>query len=461
MRSYPGEVITFYSYKGGTGRSMALANVAAYLAKKGRRTLMIDWDLEAPGLPRYFQAWLESEGGFGNAVTRPGLLDLFSSLSETLDRGWSFDPDDEEEATTKLFRHLDIEGYILNTDVDGLYLMHAGIQDEMYPSRVNTFDWEHTYERFPQLFQGFAEALTEEFDYVLVDSRTGITDTSGICTMLLPEKLVVVFTPNRQSLTGVVDLVRRATAFRRESNDLRPLVVFPLASRVDVSEEILKSQWRFGEAALEIRGYEAVFEELLEEVYDLPGCTLTSYFDEVQIQHQSSHAYGERVSVLDRLQDRLSLARSYGSLAENLVELRGPWEHHVGGSDPYEASGPDMYSEAPYPPASSFHTSDLGYATDPSSPVMNLLMKVLRYGIEPFLWLVAGIFVLSSLWVLGMVVGRIELDHQIATSQQEAAIISVVYLIFAGFAGGLAYLSRRFRMRRDRARPARRGLGDF
>ena len=53
-----GEIITFYSFKGGTGRSMALANVAYLLAKKGtlnsKPQLIIDWDLEAPGLHRFF-----------------------------------------------------------------------------------------------------------------------------------------------------------------------------------------------------------------------------------------------------------------------------------------------------------------------------------------------------------------------------------------------------------------------
>src|SRR5262245_1267249 len=53
-----GRVITFYSYKGGTGRSMALANVAWILASNGKRVLAIDWDLEAPGLHRYFQPFL-------------------------------------------------------------------------------------------------------------------------------------------------------------------------------------------------------------------------------------------------------------------------------------------------------------------------------------------------------------------------------------------------------------------
>jgi len=43
-----GRIITFYSYKGGTGRSMALANVAWILASNGYSVAAVDWDLEAP-----------------------------------------------------------------------------------------------------------------------------------------------------------------------------------------------------------------------------------------------------------------------------------------------------------------------------------------------------------------------------------------------------------------------------
>jgi len=65
-----GEVITFYSYKGGTGRTMALSNLAVLLARQQNATtpvLMIDWDMEAPGLHHYFDQGEE----------RPGVLELF------------------------------------------------------------------------------------------------------------------------------------------------------------------------------------------------------------------------------------------------------------------------------------------------------------------------------------------------------------------------------------------------
>ena len=68
-----GVVVSFYSYKGGVGRTFALANVATTLARWGYRVLCVDWDLEAPGLSNYFGRWL----------TQPqhGLLDLVEDIA--------------------------------------------------------------------------------------------------------------------------------------------------------------------------------------------------------------------------------------------------------------------------------------------------------------------------------------------------------------------------------------------
>ena len=68
-----GRIVTFYSYKRGVGRSMALANVAWILAANGNRVLAIDWDLQAPSLHRYFRPFLtETE-----LHETPGLIDTF------------------------------------------------------------------------------------------------------------------------------------------------------------------------------------------------------------------------------------------------------------------------------------------------------------------------------------------------------------------------------------------------
>lgn len=67
-----GQVVTFYSYKGGTGRTMALANVAWILASNGKRVLAVDWDLESPGLHKFFHPFLDEAV---IAVT-PGVIEM-------------------------------------------------------------------------------------------------------------------------------------------------------------------------------------------------------------------------------------------------------------------------------------------------------------------------------------------------------------------------------------------------
>ena len=70
-----GEIAAFYSYKGGVGRTMALVNTAVALARLGRRVLVVDFDLEAPGLPSY-QA-------FQSAECERGLVDYVNSYRTT------------------------------------------------------------------------------------------------------------------------------------------------------------------------------------------------------------------------------------------------------------------------------------------------------------------------------------------------------------------------------------------
>jgi cellulose biosynthesis protein BcsQ len=320
-----GRVITFYSYKGGTGRSMALANVACLLAQRsagGGGVLMMDWDLEAPGLHRFFQDRFAKQFGLGGGRERdldlhPGLIDLFGELETAIAHEFAEGEGSDPRALGRLLDLVDLDRFVLATDIDSLYLVKAGRFDEHYSTNVNTFDWEGLYNRAPELIPFLAKRLSERFDYVLIDSRTGLTDISGICTMLLPEKLVTVFTPNRQSLTGVLELMERATNYRKQSLDLRPLVVYPLPSRIELAEPERRETWRSGDAARGIRGYQELFEQKFRETYSFPACDLGRYFDEVQIQHQSRYAYGEEVAVLvEPRGDSLSLTRRYRTFVQ-------------------------------------------------------------------------------------------------------------------------------------------------
>src|SRR5206468_8394599 len=77
---HAGQVTTFYSFDGAGPRSQALAIAAGLLAgRDAARTpvLMIDWDLEAPGLHHHFPR-------AHDARQRPGVLELFEACRDRL-----------------------------------------------------------------------------------------------------------------------------------------------------------------------------------------------------------------------------------------------------------------------------------------------------------------------------------------------------------------------------------------
>jgi hypothetical protein len=198
-RSRPGKIVTFYSYKGGTGRSMALANVAWILASNGYQVLAVDWDLEAPGLHRYFHPFLLDP----ELADTPGVLDMVWDVATA-----AMDPAVPERADWHQ-PYADVLNYAVSLRrkfLGGgtLDLLPAGRQDPLYSTRVGAFDWTNFYDRLGggAFLEAVRTSMRAEYDYVLIDSRTGLSDTSGICTVQLPDMLVIGFTFNTQSVSG-------------------------------------------------------------------------------------------------------------------------------------------------------------------------------------------------------------------------------------------------------------------
>jgi len=236
-------------------------------------------------------------------------------------------PEQELLKVRQVLDEFPLARYIIETDIPRLHLLKAGRFDRDYGANIGTFRWPELYRQSPHLLRGLADRLARDYSFVIIDSRTGLTDTSGICAMLMPEILVIVFTPNRQNLSGVIDLVREAARYRAESNDLRPLVVYPLPSRIEASEPSLRQMWRFGDRKKDVPSFQEEFEKIFKEIYALPACNLGSYFDDVQIQQVPRYAYGEEIAVLaEESRDRFSLTRSFQRFAARLIEADTPWE---------------------------------------------------------------------------------------------------------------------------------------
>lgn len=275
----PGQIVTFYSYKGGTGRSMALANVAWILAANGARVLVIDWDLEAPGLHRYFRPFLTDP----DLTETKGLIDAFWDMTAvqvarangrrsdrvletasagpgggTMARVASEEPEPPHlgplllSVTRRLRHKLTVARKVSlasskddGEDDDKLFLgdgyidfIGAGRQGGAYSERVNTFDWRGFYELGgAAMLSEATEVLRTKYDWVLIDSRTGVSDTSGICTMQMPDKVVAFFTLNRQSTEGVTSVLASIRAWRADHPKLPPITFFPVATRIENAEK--------------------------------------------------------------------------------------------------------------------------------------------------------------------------------------------------------------------------------
>lgn len=308
-----GQVITFYSYKGGVGRTMALTNVATLLAKWGYKTLIVDWDLEAPGLEFYFQDFIDIQ-----AVTlERGLVNFFDEAERGLDGCVAGDVDWKEAV---------IEIEIPNAE-QSLHLITAGQRDKSgsYFNKVTALDWASFYEKKGGfLIEQLRQDWKASYDYVLIDSRTGITDIGGICTIQLPDVLVLLFTANEQSLGGVIDVANKAQAARWDLPfDRASLLCLPIPSRFDSGEEFKISQeWL------------SRFSQDLEKIYDdwLPRTVEKKRFLEVtKIPYSSYFSFGEKLPVIEQgTTDPAGLGYAYENLAtiisdgfESVEELLG------------------------------------------------------------------------------------------------------------------------------------------
>ena len=195
--------------------------------------------------------------------------------------------------------------------------------------------------------------------------------------MILPEKLVVVFTPNLQSLSGVLDLVGRAAEYRRTSSDPRPLAVFPLPSRIEDSEHEMKKLWR--------SNYQSGFEEIFRRIYKDDECSLTAYFDEVQIPYRGFFAYGEKIAVQEERSEAFSLRRSYETFYHRLIDLDFAWD-----TTSQSEKGSDIATQlasVPPLPVATDHSYDvfLSYNVEDRDAAVVLNRLLSKYGVKVFL----------------------------------------------------------------------------
>lgn len=223
------KIITFYSYKGGVGRTLALVNIANRLAEFGKKVCVLDFDLEAPGLDSKYAAGMKTK-------IQQGLVDYIHSYS----------------CHGIVPQH--IKDYVVEVSTNSannIYFIPAGdTADGEYWRKLSGINWwnlfygEDSYgiDFFLHLKQQIEEELNP--DYLLIDSRTGITEMSSVTMSILADEVVVLAANNDENMKGCARVLEALT--RPENNLLGKekgihfvLTRIPVASKPD---EITQNQ---------------------------------------------------------------------------------------------------------------------------------------------------------------------------------------------------------------------------
>ena len=294
------QTITFYSYKGGTGRSLALANAARYLARLGFKVVALDCDLEAPGLHYKFST---SPGGKPLQI-KTGVIDFLSS----------FIVDGQVSRPIKEFT-LDVS--VPGIDKPLILLIPAGnVPSAEYWSKLSRINWHDlfysTEAKGVQVFLELKNRILDELgpDFLLVDSRTGITEMGGVATTLLADKVICLVLQTLEDLEGTRAVLRSLKRFRRESGEKDLEVIVALSRLPEVigsgDERKLTDQIR------------SVLNEEAEDLKDTLSCVdIFVLHSEAALQVRESLRVGGSVSPDDSI-----LLRDYLRLFASVV----PWE---------------------------------------------------------------------------------------------------------------------------------------
>ncbi|UPK69434.1 KGGVGR-motif variant AAA ATPase [Chitinophaga filiformis] len=214
-------IVTFYSYKGGMGRSTNLVISSTYLARAhGRKIIIIDCDFEAPGFSNFF---LEENS---SPIYSNGLIEYF------------FDKESQEEINLNDYSWEVSKQYSQSGEIR---IIPAGNTDPK--RRLENIEFPthltHYLEGLSRLDLSSTESIIKKFkslisdiqqqyrpDAIFIDSRTGFTDIFGIAALQLSTQVVGFFSSSSQNDPGIYQFIQSISKLANSRTDVyAPILV--------------------------------------------------------------------------------------------------------------------------------------------------------------------------------------------------------------------------------------------
>lgn len=218
------KTITFYSYKGGVGRSLALSNMAMRLSQLKKKVCVIDFDLNAPGLRFKFPNYTLNSG------IQKGLVNYIYEFSNH-----GKIPENVKDYI-KVFYPSDVNSTPIH------FLPAGDIINDEYWKMLSMIKWyELFYNEGAQGIRFFLDLkakIEKEInpDVLLIDSRTGITDISGITLRLFADEIIVLAVNNKENIFGSKKIIKNLYNSINTSSLKVPKIRFVM-TRIPFSEK--------------------------------------------------------------------------------------------------------------------------------------------------------------------------------------------------------------------------------
>ena len=162
----PPAIALFYSFKGGAGRSTALAAAALQLAADGERVVVVDADLDAPGVGSLL-------AGRGGVTASSGVVDYLLE-HRVADDGNALDISD--------YHHRHVIDSAASTGE--IFVFPAGTFNDRYVEKLARIDYGAPPAGAVHPFVALLKQIRRDLEpgWILVDARAGLGEVSGFLT---------------------------------------------------------------------------------------------------------------------------------------------------------------------------------------------------------------------------------------------------------------------------------------
>jgi cellulose biosynthesis protein BcsQ/nucleoside-triphosphatase THEP1 len=279
-------VTSFYSFKGGVGRTTATILTALLLARQGKKVMIVDFDLEAPGLASIFA---NQNDDAQSLLSVKGFVDFLIDF----------------ESNKRDFTKINLDDYyfkkneqaLVGTEGGELIIIPAISTDSNSSSsyinklsKTNIKFISNSKDYLPDLFLKKMEEKLNP-DHILIDTRTGINDVGGLVFNRYAQTIFLLFYGNQQNMFGLESILPELTKLKEKE-----IKFYLINSPVPLDENVAKEERGFYVE----RSYEIFSNSYYNEDY------FPSQFDETAEHYPIDIPYNSQALLLNS-NDKLSL----------------------------------------------------------------------------------------------------------------------------------------------------------